>query len=363
MAPKTVFPVPRLEADLLALKQLFSSHHPIVRHVRSHLVSVVLYGFGDASGLGFGSSIQTNLGLRIRHGIWGSDAKNKSSNYKELRNIVETIEADVRSGFLSGSELFIFTDNIVDESCFYRETSSSRHLFNLIFRLRKAEMDGGLKLHVLHVAGTRMIQQGTDVISRGNMLEGVMAGADILEFVTLHQTAVERSDTLLNWLKDWAPPATHILRPDEWFDLGHGIAGGAPNEDGVWIPTYMDPPKIWVPPPAAAAEAVEELSKARHMNPTVPHLFVVPRLVTYLWRKQLMKVADTVLYVKPGSKSFWPHDMHEPLLIGIILPFSRYEPWQLRRSSTLLELERKLRRVWEVQDADERVIFARISGH
>ena len=104
-------------------------------------------------------------------------------------------------------------------------------------------MDGELKLHVLHVAGTRMIHQGNDAISRGNMLKGVMAGADILELVPLHQTALERSNTLMDWLEDWAPDNAHLLKPDEWFDLGHGIAGGLPNEDGVWIPKTKTPPR------------------------------------------------------------------------------------------------------------------------
>lgn len=93
------------------------------------------------------------------------------------------------------------------------------------------------------------------------------------------------------------------------------------------------------------------------MNPNAPHLFVVPRLMTYLWRKQLMKIIDSFLYVKPGSKYFWPHEMHEPLLIGFVLPFSRSEPWQLCRSPILLELEMKLRRVWENQDSDERLVL------
>ena len=40
-----------------------------------------------------------------------------------------------------------------------------------------------LMLHVVHVAGTRMIEQGTDGLSRGLLLEEVMTGQDILAFV------------------------------------------------------------------------------------------------------------------------------------------------------------------------------------
>ena len=76
-----------------------------------------------------------------------------SSNYRELRNLVETVEEEVFEGKINGSELFIFTDNAIAEGCYYKGTSQSRLLFNLVLGLRKAEQDGGLKLHVIHVSG------------------------------------------------------------------------------------------------------------------------------------------------------------------------------------------------------------------
>jgi len=35
-------------------------------------------------------------------------------------------------------------------------------------------------IHVIHVSGKRMIAQGTDGVSRGFLMEGVMAGDDML---------------------------------------------------------------------------------------------------------------------------------------------------------------------------------------
>ena len=58
-------------------------------------------------------------------------------------------------------------------------------LFELVLRLRRLEMTVGLILRVVHVAGTQMIAQGTDGLSRGNLLEGVMKGEDFLSFVPL----------------------------------------------------------------------------------------------------------------------------------------------------------------------------------
>jgi hypothetical protein len=42
-----------------------------------------------------------------------------------------------------------------------------------------------------------MIAQGTDGCSRGVRLEGVMAGKDVLSFVDLGKSALERSPALL----------------------------------------------------------------------------------------------------------------------------------------------------------------------
>jgi hypothetical protein len=65
-------------------------------------------------------------------------------------------------------------------------------LFSLVLRLRLLEMQAGWKLHVIHVAGTRTIRQGSDGLSRGDLLTGVMAGQSMLSFVPLHLSATER---------------------------------------------------------------------------------------------------------------------------------------------------------------------------
>lgn len=131
-----------------------------------------------------------------------------------------------------------------------------------------------------------------------------MAGDDMLSFLPLHQSALERSQLLKGWLKSWIQKTHKFLEVKEWFTAGHGLTSGSPNHDGVWIPNHDESCSIWSPPPAAAFEAVEELNRARHMNPNVPHLYVCPRLMTCMWRKSLNKVVDTMFYVSPGSKPF-----------------------------------------------------------
>ena len=162
----------------------------------------VRYGFVDASGAGFGGSIGLVGKIAYRFGVWGRDMDDSSSNYRELRNLVETLEVECEAGNLRDCEMFMMTDNSTAGACFYRGTSSSQKLFELVLRLHKLEMTAGLVLHVIHCAGTRMIAQGTDGLSRGDLLEGVMKGDDILSFVPLHQSALERSTGLEEWLKE-----------------------------------------------------------------------------------------------------------------------------------------------------------------
>lgn len=309
---------------------------------------MVYYGFGDASGSGFGATIETKSGLRICQGVWGRDSNKDSSNYKELTNLVETIESEADRGTLSGAELFLFTDNSVAESCYFKGTSRSRKLFMLVLRLRKLELHYGLKLHVVHIAGTRMIAQGTDGVSRGNLLEGVLAGNDMLSFVPLHETAFDRSPSLKDWIKEWLPDLSFdFLTENDWFDKGLGISDSYRHHPNMWCPDYDDNGKIWTPAPTSAFTAMTELVRSRHMDSSRTHIFVCPRLYTHEWRKGLLKTADITFYIPAGAIPQWPESMHEPLLFGIILPFSSSPPWQLRGSAPILELERELQGLWK----------------
>ena len=94
-APEFVTPSSRLEEDINSLLRLTAGEVPPKRFVRSKLIVTACYGFGDASGSGFGSTIATPDGVRFRHGLWGRDCNKRSSNYRELRNLVEAIEEGV----------------------------------------------------------------------------------------------------------------------------------------------------------------------------------------------------------------------------------------------------------------------------
>ena len=85
-------------------------------------------------------------GIQGRFGLWARDVEDESSNYRELRNLVDTVEEEATAGHLTDGELFLFTDNSTAESCFSRGGSLSKLLHELVLRLRKLEMDYGFAL-------------------------------------------------------------------------------------------------------------------------------------------------------------------------------------------------------------------------
>lgn len=176
-----------------------------------------------------------------------------------------------------------------------------------------------------------------------------MAGKSMLSFVDLSTSATERCPGLLDWVREWTDrPSLQPLSPEGWFEEGHGIAGGAPDRHGVYIPHHCESNKLflWSPPPAAADAAFEELLKSRQKRTDLFHVILVPRIMSPRWRRLFNKVVDFSFVVSPGPL-FWPAPMFEKLWVGILLPHIPHRPWSLRRAPLLVGLGKDLRRVLE----------------
>jgi len=352
-APKFVKGVPRLYNDLQALSSFFEEDIPPHRFVRGRSIYLVRYGFGDASKAGFGSTLETNNGISFRYGTWGTDGESKSSNYRELENLAQALEEEASQGNINGAEVFLFTDNSTAEGAYYKGTSSSKELFYIILRLRKLEFKSRFKIHFIHVAGSRMIAQGTDGLSRGDLSEGVMKGTSMLSFIPLHLTAFDRSSTLKDWMFNWISPSLkkseniEFLKEEGWFWRGQDIHGGSLNDDGIWIPKFKKGLFIWSPAPAAGQFAVEQMRDARNKRTDSLHIFILPRLFTSIWRRQLYRVSDLLIEL-PFIDTIWEkEEQHEPLTLAFIFPFLSFSPWQLRRSTAFLEMDRLLPKMWK----------------
>ena len=319
--PDTVKAKPRLFTDTAALIKLCSSEKPPWRKVRPGRSASVFYGFGDASGAAYGATLQeagnAQGGVTYQYGQWTTSiSEEESSNWRELANLVEFLESEGHAGKLDDAEIFMFTDNSTAESAYFKGTSRSKKLVDLILRLRLLEMRTGLILHVIHVSGKRMIAQGTDGLSRGDHSTGVMRGLDMKDFIPLHLTCFQRSVDLGSWIGDvFKGLPTTLMEPDDWF-----------------LPHTQGAIHIWAPPPAAADAAVERLRISRHMRPNSLHVFMAPRLMTGKWRKQMGKAADC--YFRLTEDPAWDlKTQFEPLLIFCCFPYLPHRPLLDERKS------------------------------
>lgn len=333
--PDTVRFVSRMDQDLEGLRLLTSGPSPPLRVVRGNESVTLIYGFGDASGAGFGAAIQLPGGeIFWRAGDWSwTITKEASSNYRELRNLVESVEEAARLDHLTGRQLLLCTDNSTAEAAFHRGGSTSPILHELVLRLRRLEMTFASELIIVHVSGKRMIECGVDAISRGSKNTGIMAGASIHSFIPLHESALDRSKTLLDWILDWGGSDVESFTPSHW-PIVHRDGG-----------SYL-----WSPPPAAADAALEWLGESIHKRSSSIHIVVVPRLMTSRWRKTLGKICDLELTIPCGTP-VWPAEMYEPVVIGISLPLLRIcfgsGSWRYKGSERVGRIESLVSRMWE----------------
>jgi hypothetical protein len=166
--PRFVKAAPWLAGDLGALQHLTSLVLPPRQRVQSATTLEVYYGFGDASAMGFILDMEVKSSTARGTGV---TQRRKHPPIHENSRIWFT---DWRSWF--GLEE---TDKLIAEVIFYLGNSTSRTLFELMLRLWKVEMDGGLKLRLLHVAETCMIEQGIDGGSHGDLTQGRQANSPI----------------------------------------------------------------------------------------------------------------------------------------------------------------------------------------
>jgi hypothetical protein len=84
-----------------------------------------------------------------------------------MRNFVNALMQAGLEGRLIVCEIFLYTDKQVAEGENYRGTVSNLLLFELVVELYVLQMKYDIILHGIWISDTRMIQQGTDDLSRG----------------------------------------------------------------------------------------------------------------------------------------------------------------------------------------------------
>lgn len=302
-----------------ALLCLFSSDTPLMVPLRPSEAHKLRYIVGDASAEGFSIVTQyPDMKLTSRDGMWDEVFAEGGSNLREAQNFANHCLNEIRSGMHDGCSLWAATDNAVWSAVWHKGMSSVKHLFKLAVDLRVECQNHEVYFNLFHISGDRMIATGIDGRSRGDFDAGVSLGNDIRQYIPLDRGAFDlEGPRLTSWLKGWmgsdfSPP----LEPVGWFREGH--------KPGI---------HIWAPPPAAALVSLKQLARSRHKRPeTVTHVFVCQRLLWQeRWRRRFEKEMDVWFFLHPGT--YWPHDLFEPLLVGISFPMLRREqgPWLVRQ--------------------------------
>jgi hypothetical protein len=351
-APATVEPVPCYLRDLECLVKLTDTSEQPRQLYRARRQSA-FFVVGDASGKGKGNAVIEQYGVDYESGAWNLEWREKSSNCREAENLTDRLERLVASGLLHDHEVFLITDNSSFEGAYYKGHSPTRNLSEIVFRVHKAERDGGFILHVIHISGKRMKASGVDGLSRGDLTEGMMGGQDPLSFIPFHLGADERSNGLVDtWVRSW-------WRSKRGADFG-GLPLTQVTKDNMFELRDLKAARLWMLPPSAMEVALELLCEDRLAHPQWPHVFVVPRLMTHMWRKDLMKNADLLLTV-PAQVPFWTAGQFEPLIVAIVLPLmhvpSYTGPWLVWGTNEGERAEQALRRGFkgkgETHDAGE----------
>jgi hypothetical protein len=139
--------------------------------------------------------------VHAEYGHWTETFGNNSCNHREMANFVFFLEKAICTGLIPrGTEIFLFTDNFVTKRAFFQGSASTKSLFDLVLRFRKLQMDGDIFLHLIWCAETRMIKQGAEGLSRGNLDNGVMIREHMLEHVP------QCSDSSVGFGKRRTPP-------------------------------------------------------------------------------------------------------------------------------------------------------------
>jgi len=194
-------------------------------------------------------------------------------------------------------------------------------------------MNGNIFVHVIWVAGKRMIVQGADGLSHGDLTNGVMSSKPMLDFAPLHLGTLQCQEHCLKCLLDscfqlLAGQTFHYLTPDEWYTLPF-------DSGGVFVRT---------PPPTAGNATVFQCAKAAYVQPWNKHIFLVPTLMTNRWRRTLLKASDLLMTLPFFDDDMWPQATEfKPLTLAIVFPLLAREPWRVKWTNIASEQLRPVR--------------------
>ena len=135
---------PRLVSGIKAMLSLTNFLVPLKVPLRAKRHRTVCYLAGDADGRSFGSFVDISNDKGNKDNFFCYEKlsivirENWSSNYKDLKHLIDNLKAALKSGMLEpGTEVFLITNNIVYEYAYYKVNFLVKPLLDLVLELRR----------------------------------------------------------------------------------------------------------------------------------------------------------------------------------------------------------------------------------
>ena len=260
----------------------------ISRPVRPRLSRTIGCAWGDGSGTGTGGTSEilgadTTSEMRMWMGTWAPHVHVFSSNWRELKTLLLTLEQEVKTLTTLGTSRFAdltllyFTDNMTTYYVTMSGSSTSPRLHSLVKQIKLMELQLRCHLEVIHVPGTTMICQGTDGISRGVWLSPLHAHRSSASLMTDLFAPVSFSPRLIASVRDTDPEYSAALDVS-WTHW---------RWDEPWIGQLLfGRLSVWTPPPEMASQTISFVLQTWIEQPyTTSALFFIPRILQREWRK------------------------------------------------------------------------------
>jgi hypothetical protein len=270
------------------------------RTCRSVQAGTLIPTWGDGSGTGTGGTYQLpDSKLEMWMGVWAPQVFHFSSNWKELRTLLATLErAREQRDKVRGATFFYFTDNIVSYYIVSSGASPSPLLHQLIVDIKTLELELDCQIEVVHVPGTSMIAQGTDGLSRGVWVTPLHDQVDQKTLIAEVFAPVPFSHTLGSWIVQqlYLHPATTWQHGDwskEWR-----------------LAEVLNKFTIWAPPPEVAAQLIFFLLQCWTEKPlSTAFALIVPRVLQKHWHRVSRHVLEICVFPRDVIPAPWTNQL------------------------------------------------------
>jgi hypothetical protein len=233
---------------------------------------------GNGSGTGTGGTVQylDAEPLDMWMGVWSPRVYHFSSNWKEMRTLLATLEQAkaTRRTDIANVTFFYFTGNIVTYFAVTAGSSRSPGLHSMVEEIKKLEIELGITLEAVHVPSTTIIEERTDGLSRGVWSSALHQRHDRLAILTEIFAPVPYTAAVLAWDKNQAGLAPATVCHHLPWDLD-------------WQPAdILNRLTLWTPPPEIAAQLLFFLLQLYVEQPlSTSMLILAPRILQRRWMR------------------------------------------------------------------------------